>query len=137
MPNNKITQVRMNTEKLREIDDSGNSNAVFRRVSNTALTTGGAGSDSGNFVIRASCTSDAGSGATIAATLYKSDGTTGDAITVFCNISDGTDLNAALPRLEDGDDIFVTLSTFDNLGTPETRFYCVSNFQGSEDCACS
>ena len=95
------------------------------------------GGDSANPTVRAACTADAGAGSTIAATLYKSDGTTGAAITVHCNISNGSALNAATPRLEDGDDIFVTLSNFDNAGTPESRHYCVSNFQTTEDCACS
>ena len=94
------------------------------------------GGESVNPVIRASCTADAGAGSTIAATLYASDGTTGEAITVYCNISNETDLNAATPRLEIGDDIFVTISTFDNSGTPEDRYYCVSNFQATEICTC-
>jgi len=90
----------------------------------------------GNTIKRASLTAAAGSGSTIAATLYKLDGTTGEAITVNCNISNGSDLNSAVPRLESGDDIFVTKSTFDNSGTPEVKWYCISNFQASEDCTC-
>ena len=123
-------QVDANTDKLRRIADSGNSNDVFKRISHPALATGG------NSTIRAACTADAGAGSTIAATLYASDGTTGSAITVHCNISNGSALNAATPRLEDGDDIFVTLSNFDNAGTPEPRYYCVSNFQATEICTC-
>lgn len=123
-------QVRLNTDKLREIADTNNSNAVFKRISNPALVAGG------NSTIRAACTADAGAGSTIAATLFNFDGTTGDAITVFCNISNETDLNAATPRLETGDEIFVTLSNFDNAGTPEPRHYCVSNFQATEVCTC-
>jgi hypothetical protein len=91
----------------------------------------------GQTVRRASCTADAGAGSTIAATLYKSDGTTGDAITVYCNISNGTALNSAVPRLEIGDNIFVTKSTYDNSGTPEVRWYCVTNFNLSNNCVCT
>lgn len=97
----------------------------------------GGSEDSANPVIRAACTSPAGLGSTIAATLFNTDGTTGDAITVYCNISNGTALNAATPRLEIGDQIFVTESNFDNSGTPVARYYCVSNFMATEECGCS
>jgi len=142
MPN-KNDQIRMNTKKLREIDDSGNSNAVFRRISNPALV-GSGGNNFASAGVRAKCTTDAGAGATITANLYDTitgvEQTTGEGagITVYCNIHNGTDLNETLPRLESGKDIFVGTSVYDNSGTPETRWYCTGiPFQGSEDCVCS
>ena len=98
--------------------------------------TGSGGSSVYGKTVRAECTQDAQGTAIITATLYESDGTVGDAISVYCNISNGTALNAAVPRLEDEDVIFVTKSIYDNAGTPTSRWYCVSNFQTSEDCTC-
>lgn len=103
---------------------------VMRRVSRVK------GSSSFGSVVRAACTEDAQSDNIIEATLYESDGTTGAAIEVFCNISNGTALDEAVPRLETADDIFITLSMVDVTGTPTARYYCVSNFQASEDCTC-
>ena len=122
-------QVRLNTASLREIDDRDN--PVFQRISDTAR----ASSDDG-LVTRATCTQDAQATNQITANLFKSDGTEGTAITVFCNISNGSALNEAVPRLEDNDEIFVTQSVFDDGGSPVTRYYCVSNFQASENCTC-
>jgi len=124
-------QIQKNSEGVEILRNR--ENPVFRRILKESKY--GTGGDPG--VRRASCTSDAGSGSTIAATLYNTDGTTGDAITVYCNISNGTALNSAIPRLEDGDDIFVTQSYFDNAGTAELRWYCVTNFNVSEDCTCT
>jgi hypothetical protein len=104
---------------------------VMRRVSRV----NGSGSGFGS-VVRAACTEDAQSDNIIEATLYESDGTAGAAIEVYCNISNGSALNEAVPRLEDADDIFITQSMVDVTGTPTARWYCVSNFQASEDCTC-
>jgi hypothetical protein len=114
-------QVRRNQQGIEDINDRGNE--VFRRISNPALRGGG-----GSELFRAACTADAGFGVTIAATLFNADGSTGSAVTVTCNISNGISLNEAVPRLEIGDQIFVTESN--------SIFYCVSNFQGSEECTC-
>ena len=86
--------------------------------------------------IRAICTADAGPGLTIAATLYKLDGTTGEAVTVHCSIANGSDLDEAEPRLEIGLDIPVYRSIFDNAGTPESRWCYNGTFQATEDCTC-
>ncbi len=85
---------------------------------------------------RAVCTADAGPGTTIAATLYKADGTLGEDVTVHCSIANGADLDEATTRLEIGLDIPVYRSTFDNAGTPESRWYYNGTFQTSEDCTC-
>jgi len=90
----------------------------------------------GSSVRRAKCTADAGSGATIAATLYDGNGEDSTAITVYCSIANGSDLDEATPRLEEDLDIFVTKSTYDNAGTPESRWYCTTVFQTTEDCTC-
>jgi hypothetical protein len=76
----------------------------------------------------------------ITCNLYDNNGveqTTGDesGIEVYCSIMDGTALNAAVPRLEDNDDLFIVSMPYDNAGTPEQRWYCVSLFNGSEDCS--
>ena len=71
------------------------------------------------------CSAAAGAGSTIAATL---DHTTGTAITVTCNISGGSALNAAVRRLADNDPIIVT-----KIGG---TWYCTEGFQTSEDCVC-
>ena len=103
---------------------------VMRRVSRVK------GSSSFGSVVRAACTENAQNDNIIEATLYESDGTTGAAISVHCNISNGTALDEAVPRLETADDIFITLSMVDVTGTPTARYYCVTNFQASEDCTC-
>ena len=107
-----------------------NLNEVIRRISRPK------GTGAFGTVLRATCTENAPSDNTITANLFLPDGTEGTAITVHCNISNGTALDEAVPRLEDGDEIFVAQSVFDNASTPEFRFYCVSNFQASEDCTC-
>jgi hypothetical protein len=109
-----------------------NLNEVIRRVSRV----GGGGGSSFGSVVRAACTEDAQSDNIIEVTLYESDGTAGSAIEVYCNISNGTALDEAVPRLETGDDIFITQSMVDVTGTPTARSYCVSNFQASENCTC-
>jgi hypothetical protein len=109
-----------------------NLNEVIRRVSRV----GGSGGSSFGSVVRAACTENAQGDNIIEATLYESDGTAGAAIEVYCNISNGTALDEAVPRLETGDDIFITQSMVDVTGTPTARWYCVSNFQASEDCTC-
>lgn len=108
-----------------------NLNELIRRVSRPKPEDGDFGK-----AIRATCTQDAPSGNTITANIFLPDGTEGTAVTVHCNISNGTDLNGAIPRLEDNDEIFITQSVFDNTGTPVFRWYCVSNFQATEDCTC-
>jgi hypothetical protein len=115
-------QVRRNQQGIEDINDRGNE--VFRRISNPALRGGGGNGGP----TRAVCTADAGFGVTIAATLFNADGSLGNAVTVICNISNGSDLNEAVPRLEIGDQIFVTESN--------SVFYCVSNFQSVEICIC-
>ena len=128
-PNN---QIHRNTEKLREIDDSGNSNAVFKRISKTALTTGSGA------IVRASCTADAGAGSTIAATLFNFDGTAGDAVTVHCNLpSIITDLNEASPLLEIGSIVYVKNINIDVAGTPTPQWECVQLFDVTEECGCT
>ncbi|RKX63606.1 MAG: hypothetical protein DRP42_07430, partial [Tenericutes bacterium] len=90
-------QVAKNTSKTRSIQPS----RIFRRKLGKSKV-------AGDLVLyRAACTADAGSGSTIAATLFNTDGTTGTAITVTCNISNGTALNEATPKLESGDPIYV------------------------------
>lgn len=90
--------------------------------------------------IRRAITTEAATANTqITCNLYDNNGieqTTGDesGIEVYCSIMDGTALNAAVPRLEDNDDLFVVSLPYDNNGTPELRWYCVSLFNGSEDC---
>lgn len=106
---------------------------VMRRVSRVGGVGGGGSFGS---VVRAACTENAQSDNIIEATLYESDGTAGAAIDVYCNISNGSALNEAVPRLENGDDIFVTRSMVDVTGTPTARYFCVSNFQVSEECVC-
>ncbi len=62
--------------------------------------------------------------------LCDQDGTEiGSAFDVYCEISGGTALNEAIPRIADDDYLFVTNIS----GT----WYCTTVFQTSEDCACS
>ena len=123
-------QVKRNTQGLEDIDDRGN--PVFRRISGVALTTGA------NPVIRAACTADAGAGATIAATLFNTDGTTGEAITVYFNLpSIITDLNEASPLLEIGSIIYVQKINIDVAGTPTPQWECVQLFDVTEECGCT
>jgi len=76
------------------------------------------------------CKEDAGSGNTIQAYLDK-DGT-GTEITVHCHICNGSNLNEASPRLQDGDRIFVK-KFYD--GTNDW-WWCLTTFQATEDCVC-
>ena len=105
-----------------------NLNEVRRRVSRVNQDSVG---DPGT-LIRATCTEDAPSDNTITANLFLPDGTEGDAIVVHCNISNGTALDDATPRLKEDDEIFVTESFFDDTGTPTERWYCVSNFDAGK-----
>ncbi len=73
------------------------------------------------------CKDDAGAGASI--TCYLDTDGTGAEVTVNCSIVNGTALNSAIPRLEDGDWIFVN----NIAGT----WYCTTIFQTTENCACS
>jgi len=88
-------------------------------------------------VRKAITTSAAGASTTITANLYNDNGvevTTGDGagITVYCFVVGGGNLNAAVPRLEDNDDIYVALMSFPDA---VSRWYCVSPvFQASQDC---
>ena len=73
------------------------------------------------------CKTDAGAGSTIVCYLDEDDSDT--EITVNCNISGGSNLNAAIRRLEDGDRMIVA-----KIGA---NWYCEEGFQGSEDCVCT
>ena len=72
------------------------------------------------------CKDDAGAGTTIDCYL-DADGI-GTVIEVNCSIMNGTDLNAAVPRLEDGKVILVT-----KVGA---TWWAIHPFNGSEDCEC-
>ena len=85
----------------------------------------------GTFSDNETITGSSGGSATADGTQYEA-----DPVDVYFNISGGSDLNEALPRLAEDDEIFVVESVFDNSGTPVTRWYCVSNFQTTEDCVC-
>jgi hypothetical protein len=52
----------------------------------------------------------------------------GSGIDVYCKISGGAALNAAIPRLSDNDQIFVT-----NI---QGKWWCTQVFQTTEDCDC-
>jgi len=131
-------QVRANAHAIKRMDDA--SKPIFERVSRTALLPGDANSTGGesstSIVRRAVTKENAPSDNTIICNLYNSDGveiTTGTDgvdynIPVTCNISGGSALNEAVPRLESGDSLFVAKVA----GVS----YCVSNFQASEDCTC-
>jgi len=74
------------------------------------------------------CKNDAGAGATIVC--YLDTDATGTEITVTCFIAQGgAALNAALPRLADGDGIMVS-----KVGA---TWRCLTTFMVSEDCVCS
>lgn len=88
---------------------------------------------------RARTTAAAGAATTIVCNLYDQNGVeqlTGDesGITVYCFVSDGSaNLNAAVPRLRDNEDVIVTLLPF---SPSENRWYMVfAGFQPSEDCS--
>lgn len=88
-------------------------------------------------VRRAKTTQAAPAGTTITANLYDFNGveqTSGaeSGITVYCTVVDGSaNLNAALPRLRDNEDMFVAFLPFSSTAY---RWYCLSLFQPSEDC---
>lgn len=83
---------------------------------------------------RAVCSANAGGGSTIAANLKSLvNGTSNTAITVNCNISNGTALNEAIPLLEIGDTIMVAKS---KTGASTYAWYCLSNFHSFEECVC-
>ena len=110
-----------------------NIEAVRRKIARTA---GGGGTP----VRRAKVTQDAPSGSTITANLFDAvtgvEATSGDEfnITVYYNISNGSALNSATPRLEDNDEITVYQAAY---SSSVTRWYCTANFQTTEDCVCS
>lgn len=114
--------------------------AVRRRVAKG----GGAGIDSTTpgIIRKAQVSEPAGLGTTIKADLY--DYTTGVLATsgdeydvdINCRISGGSDLNEAVPRLEDGDTIFVSLNSRWTGTATDSTWDCVTVFSGSEDCTC-
>ena len=59
---------------------------------------------------------------------YLDTDNTGEEITVTCSIIGGSALNSAVPRLADGELIFVS-----SIGG---TWYCLTTFQASEDCDC-
>ena len=67
-------------------------------------------------------------GAVTTVTCYLDTDSTGDEITVTCSVVGGSALNSAIPRLTDGDLIFVS-----NI---DSTWYCLTVFQTSEDCDC-
>jgi len=77
----------------------------------------------------AMCQGDAGATTLMSVKLVDVDGNVvGDAFNAICPIAGGTALNAAIPRLEEDDVIFIT-----NIGG---IWYNVQTFQASEDCDC-
>lgn len=92
---------------------------------------------------RAILTADAGSGSTITANLFHIktgvEQTSGDesGITVYFNLSRSVDLNTCAPLLEIDNIVTVSISNFDNAGTPEPRWTCVQTMAGFEECLCS
>lgn len=94
--------------------------AVRRKVS------GRGGGGGGGDILKAFPVNDAG-GTSIISCYLNEDGV-GDPVDVTCSIMNGSALNEALPRLEDGGLIFVT-----SIGG---TYYCVNVFQFSENCTC-
>ncbi len=127
-------QVRKNANNIKEI--AGKDDRIFRRIIHPAknLPLG--------ISRRAKVTQNAPAGSTITANLYNIatgvEATGGDefGITVFCNISNGTALNEAGPLLIIGNDITVYESVWTDGETTETRWYCSTNFDTDEECAC-
>jgi len=80
-------------------------------------------------------TTSAGGATSIVCNLIDNDGETeilsglGSGITVYCRITEGVNLNEALPRLANDDYIFVQ-----NISG---KWWCTTIFQASEDCICS
>ena len=79
-----------------------------------------------NPIRKAYCKAAAGAAQTI--TCYLDVDATGTEVTVTCSVAGGGNLNAAIPRLADGDLIFVT-----NIGG---TWYCTTVFQSSINCDC-
>jgi len=78
------------------------------------------------------CKDDAGAATTI--DCYLDTDATGTQITVYCSVAQGgANLNVSVPRLKDGDAIFVQ-KIYD--GTND-YWYATQIFQPSEDCVCS
>ena len=127
-------QVKRNTGNIQDISDRDN--PVFMRVSSNPITPR-VSTQTPGVVTRAVCDEDAGLDNTILATLFNTQGIAVTQVTVYCNISNGTALNEAVPRLEEFDNIFVTISNFDTGSAIEQRYFCVTNFQASEDCVCN
>ncbi len=92
------------------------------------------------FKVRRAITTQAASARTfISANLYNNKGvevTEGAefGVNVHCSIAGDTNLNAAIPRLENNDDIFVAKMPYSSAGSIVQRWWCVSIFQASEDC---
>jgi hypothetical protein len=70
-----------------------------------------------------------GAAETVTCWLSDTDGQ-GDEITVNCCVVNGSALNSAIPRLVDGEPIYVAQ-------TPNGDWVCLTVFQTSEDCVCS
>jgi hypothetical protein len=90
-------------------------------------------------VYRAITTEAAPAATNITCNLYDSTGTEitsgeGSGIEVYCSIIGGGNLNAAVPRLEDNDDLFVVNLPYKNGTATESRYFCTSLFQASQDC---
>lgn len=90
--------------------------------------------------VRRAITTQAAPAATyITANLYDSSGieiTSGDesAINIHCSVIGGVNLNAAVPRLEDNDDIFVAKIPYASASEVVNRWYCINLFQKSQAC---
>ena len=83
---------------------------------------------SSNTLRKAYCKDDAGAATTIDCFLDVD--TTGPEIEVNFEIAGGGNTNAAIPRLSDGDLIWVTQDS-------DGDWHCVTTLQASEDCVCS
>lgn len=97
------------------------------------------GNTPGTSVLRAITTEAAPAATNITCNLYDSTGTeitsgTGSAIEVYCSVIGGGNLNAAVPRLEDNDDLFVVKLPYKNGTATESRYFCTTLFQASQDC---
>ena len=84
------------------------------------------GSSSGGSVIRKAY-AKAAAGASGSITCYLDTDGTGEEVSVSCEVAGGTNLNAAVPRLADGDMIHV----YNDAGT----WRSIMTFQASEDCS--
>ena len=93
-------------------------------LNKTAIT---AGQSRSNPIRKAYAEADAGLGSTIDCFLDVD--AQGTAVEVNCSISNGTALNSASPRLENGDLIFVA-----QVGE---EWWCLTVFQNTEECTCT